>query len=81
MPTPKHYKSDKGIQPIDLIEAFDLGFREGNVIKYICRAGKKDGETYDKDIEKAYDYMLRLKVEKDLEAWSAKKWRENNKPT
>ena len=37
---PDYYKS-KGIETIDVIEAFDLNFNLGNVIKYISRADKK----------------------------------------
>lgn len=37
---PDHYKS-KGLEVIDIIEAFHLGFLLGNVVKYILRAGRK----------------------------------------
>ena len=37
---PTHYVGHNNIQPIDLIEAQDLNFNRGNVIKYVCRAGK-----------------------------------------
>ena len=37
--TPTHYQGT--IQPIDLINAQDLNFNLGNVVKYVCRAGKK----------------------------------------
>lgn len=39
--TPKHYQG--AVQPIDLINAQGLNFNLGNVVKYACRAGKKDG--------------------------------------
>lgn len=38
---PPHYKAN-GIEAIDVIEAFGLGFHLGNVVKYILRAGRKD---------------------------------------
>jgi hypothetical protein len=37
---PVHYRGE-GMEAIDVIEAFDLGFRLGNAVKYILRAGKK----------------------------------------
>ena len=47
------------VQPIDLIEAHDMNFNRGNVIKYTTRAGKKDGEPELKDLEKALYYLNR----------------------
>ena len=49
--TPKHYQGT--IQPIDLINAQNLNFNLGNVVKYVCRAGKKQGENILSDLEKA----------------------------
>lgn len=37
---PAHYKSG-GMEAIDVIEAFKLGFNLGNTVKYVLRAGKK----------------------------------------
>lgn len=48
-----HYK-DKGIQPIVYIHANDLGFCEGNVIKYVTRHKEKSGAA---DIQKAIHYL------------------------
>ena len=42
---------------IDLINAQDLNFNLGNVVKYVCRAGKKQGENILTDLEKAKDYI------------------------
>ena len=53
--TPKHYQGT--IQPIDLINAQDLNFNLGNVVKYVCRAGKKQGENVLSDLEKAQNYI------------------------
>lgn len=53
--TPSHYQG--AIQPIDLINAQDLNFNLGNVVKYVCRAGKKQGENILTDLEKAKDYI------------------------
>lgn len=48
-----HYKSFK-IQPIEFIEANNLGFHEGNIIKYITRYATKNGKD---DLEKAKHYI------------------------
>ena len=53
--TPPHYQGT--IQPIDLINAQNLNFNLGNVVKYVCRAGKKKGENVLSDLEKAQNYI------------------------
>lgn len=55
---PPHYKSG-GIEVIDYIEAKDLNYRLGNVIKYVSRAGKKEGIDPIEDLEKAVWYLQR----------------------
>lgn len=55
---PDYYKAN-GIETIDIIEAFDLNFNLGNVIKYVLRAGKKQGEEKEKDLNKACFYINR----------------------
>lgn len=57
---PAHYKTPAGIESIDVIEAFGLGFHLGNVAKYILRAGKK-GTRHDMltDLCKARWYINR----------------------
>jgi len=52
---PTHY--DRSVQPIDLIEAFELNFSRGSIIKYICRASEKGTEL--EDLYKALDYLQR----------------------
>lgn len=54
---PTHYQSEAGIEVIDVIEAFSLGFNLGNVVKYILRSPKK-GATL-QDLEKAKWYLER----------------------
>jgi hypothetical protein len=54
---PPHYKAG-GIETIDFIEAKDLNYRLGNVIKYVSRAGKKDSDPVE-DLEKAAWYLQR----------------------
>lgn len=56
---PQHYKSKKGFESIDVIEAFGLCFCLGNVAKYIFRAGKKDPKKEIQDLEKARWYLDR----------------------
>lgn len=54
---PPHYKSG-GIETIDFIEAKDLNFRLGNVVKYVVRAGKKASDPLI-DLKKARWYLDR----------------------
>lgn len=54
---PPHYKSDSGIESIDVIEGFGLNFRLGNTIKYILRHNKK-GKPLE-DLKKARWYLDR----------------------
>lgn len=63
-----HYK-DKGIQPIVYIHANNLGFCEGNVIKYVTRHKEKNGAA---DIRKAIHYLeLLLELEYKNDTTSA----------
>jgi hypothetical protein len=57
---PKHYGGENNpYEAIKVIEAWDLGFCLGNVIKYISRAGKKDPTKELQDLEKAKWYLDR----------------------
>ena len=57
---PSHYGgADNPYEAIKVIEAWDLGFCLGNVVKYISRAGKKPGEAMLKDLRKARWYLDR----------------------
>ena len=51
---PDHYKKGYEIEPIDYIIKNNLGFCEGNVIKYISRWDKKGGKE---DLRKAIKYI------------------------
>ena len=58
-----HYKT--AIQPVEYIHANDIGFCEGNVIKYVSRWKKKNGLN---DLEKAKHYLellIQLETEGD----------------
>jgi hypothetical protein len=50
-----HYKTE--IQPWDFIIANDLGYLEGNIIKYVSRYKKKGGMA---DLRKAQHYLQKL---------------------
>ena len=59
-----HYKTMK-IQPIEFIQANDLGFCEGNIIKYTCRYKQKGGvEDLNKVIHYARLLIEQIKKEK-----------------
>lgn len=53
---PLHYETDS-IDVIDVCKIYNLNFNKGNVVKYVCRSGKKDDEI--KDLEKAITYLER----------------------
>lgn len=55
---PSHY-TDGSIEVIEFIEDKKLGYHLGNVIKYICRAGKKDPSKEVEDLKKAAWYLDR----------------------
>ena len=54
---PTHYHADSGIEVIDAIEAWGLGFSLGNAIKYIARSGHKNDAV--EDLHKALWYIQR----------------------
>ncbi|MFD8117039.1 DUF3310 domain-containing protein [Streptomyces microflavus] len=54
---PAHYQNDTGMQPWDIWKAFDLDPWQANAIKYLLRAGRKDGESTTKDLKKARHYI------------------------
>lgn len=51
-----HYR-DKPIQPWDYITANNIGYLEGNVIKYVSRWKEKGGVD---DLRKAQHYLAKL---------------------
>lgn len=56
---PPHYANgwSNGAEVIDLTE--NLSFCAGNVVKYVCRAGRKDPDKHVEDLEKARWYLDR----------------------
>jgi hypothetical protein len=55
---PAHYNYGK-IEVIDFIEDQNLGFSLGNVIKYVCRSGRKPNNQALEDLRKALWYLSR----------------------
>lgn len=51
------YYNDTKITPFDVIDDWGLNFYEGNAIKYIKRAGKKDGNSRLQDLKKVREYI------------------------
>ena len=54
---PSYYT--KGIEVADFIDAYELNFNRGNIIKYVTRAGKKKGEDAITALLKAQWYLGR----------------------
>ena len=54
---PSHYGGDTTYEAIKVIHAWKLNFNLGNVVKYIARAGQKQGESELKKIKKAVWYL------------------------
>lgn len=55
---PQHYNTGS-IEPIDVIEDWNLDFCLGNTVKYIARAGHKDPDKLLEDLKKAEWYLHR----------------------
>jgi hypothetical protein len=72
--TPLHYNNGKNYDLIDVAYDYKLNFSRFNVLKYICRAGKKDNEL--DDLRKALNYLLR---EIDYHEKLQEQWIENNR--
>ncbi len=53
---PQHYQYE-GVEVIQLTE--QLSFLRGNVVKYVCRAGRKKSSTELEDLHKAAWYLQR----------------------
>ena len=55
---PDHYQGN-GYEVLDIIDDFELNFNLGNVLKYILRAGRKNSDLKEEDLEKALFYLKR----------------------
>ena len=56
-PIKPDYYNDTKITPLDVIDDWDLNFYLGNAIKYIKRAGKKEGNSRLQDLKKIKEYI------------------------
>lgn len=59
---PEHYQSANGIEAIDVIETVlgltgTIDFCKGNALKYLFRAGTKEGNPQQQDLRKAKWYI------------------------
>ena len=52
-----HYKDGRKHEPWDVIADWGLNYFVGNALKYISRAGRKDGNAYGQDLMKAITYL------------------------
>lgn len=72
-----HY-SKHAMQPIDIIDAYDLNFYEGNALKYLLRYKDKNGVE---DLKKAAHYIqMLIEREEKKGAEEAKKLAESILP-
>lgn len=51
-----YYELDNGKQAVYYIYNYKLQFSYGNCFKYLCRAGRKEGNSAESDINKALVY-------------------------
>jgi hypothetical protein len=61
---PDYYQGNGSMEVIDIIENYDLGFIEGNILKYLLRYKNKNGLV---DLKKCKWYLDKLinNLEKD----------------
>jgi hypothetical protein len=54
-----HYYSGKvyGYSARNIVEDFQLGYNTGTAVSYLLRAGKKDGNPAEQDIQKAINHL------------------------
>lgn len=63
-----HYR-DMVIQPIEFITANNIGYIEGNIIKYICRHAHKDGLQDLEKIKHYVDLLIEAKYKPEMPTW------------
>ena len=56
---PAHYRDLGSYSALHVVEKWSLGYHLGNALKYIQRAGKKEGATELTDLRKARWYLQR----------------------
>ena len=55
--TQNYYVLDNGKSAVDYIYTYHLGFSGGNAFKYLVRAGRKENNSAESDINKALVYI------------------------
>lgn len=61
--SPDHYRGAAGIEAIDVIECWGLGYHLGSAMAYLLRLGKKPGASVETDLKKTLWYLDRFKQE------------------
>ena len=57
-PEPHYYSGRKyGYSARKVVEDFDLSYNEGTACSYLMRAGKKEGNPAEQDIQKAINHL------------------------
>tara|TARA_R110001599_G_scaffold157454_2_gene343611 strand:+ start:159 stop:425 length:267 start_codon:yes stop_codon:yes gene_type:complete len=54
-----HYYTGKlyGYSARNIVEDFDLGYNTGTAVSYLLRAGRKEGNPAEQDIQKAINHL------------------------
>jgi len=57
-PEPHYYSGNKyGYSARKVVEDFELGYNTGTAVSYLLRAGKKEGNPAEQDIQKAINHL------------------------
>ena len=57
-PEPSYYTGTKfGYSARNIVEDFELGYNTGTAVSYLLRAGKKEGNPAEQDIQKAINHL------------------------
>tara|TARA_R110000824_G_scaffold398964_1_gene603687 strand:- start:71 stop:334 length:264 start_codon:yes stop_codon:yes gene_type:complete len=57
-PEPHYYSGTKyGYSARKVVEDFELGYNTGTAVSYLLRAGKKEGNPTEQDIQKAINHL------------------------
>ena len=57
-PEPSYYSGTKyGYSARKVVEDFNLGYNTGVAVSYLLRAGKKEGNPAEQDIQKAINHL------------------------
>ena len=58
-----YYELDNHKQAVEYVYEYGLGFSYGNALKYCVRAGRKDNNSAESDLNKALTYITSAKSE------------------